>query len=572
VLIPAFAEDGRAPSVPGPLVRVRVGTTVLVTIRNGLTSDTLRLAGLHQRPLASPADSATITLAPGATRALRFRLDAPGTFYYWGTTSRRVLPFRTGLDAQLTGAIVVDPRGVVRPDRIFVLGMWTDTVARAFVPRHRVLGVVNGRAWPHSERIAASVGDSVHWRVINASGDLHPMHLHGFYFRVTSRGDGTTDTLLTAERAPMAVTEAVNMGATYTMSWVPERAGQWLFHCHIPEHFGPRAALGLPPDSTIVHAAHHSTTAHAQSGMSGLVLGVSVHERGAAARTRTSASELRDAGRRLRLLVRENVGSTRAVPLYSYAIHDGGAEPALASGRVPSPTLLLTRGEPVRITVVNRLPEPTVVHWHGIELDPYYDGVPGYSGAGKRVTPLLAPGDSFVVRFTPPRAGTFIYHTHHDEDRQQAAGLAGPLIVHEPGAPPDTARDHAILISSPADQGEAARVIYLNATDRPEPIVVRAGETTRLRIINMTLRRSGVRAWLKRGGTPVPWRLVAKDGAPAPAALGTARIFPQLVSIGETHDLEITATEPGALEVEFRVGPLPDARVLGVQPIRVVPR
>ncbi|MBK8058816.1 MAG: multicopper oxidase domain-containing protein [Gemmatimonadetes bacterium] len=123
-----------------------------------------------------------------------------------------MLAFRTGLDAQLTGAIVVDPRGAVPNDRIFVLGMWTDTVARSFVPRHRVLGVVNGRSWPHSERITATVGDSVRWRLINASGDLHPMHLHGFYFRVTSRGDGTTDTHFTADRAQSAVTEAMNMG------------------------------------------------------------------------------------------------------------------------------------------------------------------------------------------------------------------------------------------------------------------------------------------------------------------------------------------------------------------------
>ncbi|MCU0647454.1 MAG: multicopper oxidase domain-containing protein [Gemmatimonadaceae bacterium] len=573
VMIPAFAEEGQRASVPGPLVRVAVGTTVLVTVRSALTGDTVRVAGLHQRPLAAPADSATVVLAPGDTRTLRFRLDAPGTYYYWGTTSRRVISFRTGLDAQLTGAIVVDPRGVVPPDRIFVLGMWTDTVARAFVPRHRVLGVVNGRSWPHTERLHAAVSDSVRWRVINASGDLHPMHLHGFYFRVTSRGDGTTDTLLTADRAPLVVTEAANMGATFTMAWMPERAGQWLFHCHIPEHFGPRSTLGLPPDSEGPHAAHGTASSHAQSGMSGLVVGVSVTARGVVARMALREDASSETGRRrLRLLVRENIGSTAAAPLFSYAIHEAGTEPAPDSGRVSSPTLVLTRGVPVRITVVNRLREPTVVHWHGIELEAYYDGVPGFSGEGKRVTPLLAPGDSFDVRFTPPRAGTFIYHTHHDEDRQQAAGLAGALVVQAPDAPFDAVSDHPIILSSPADQREASQRVYVNAHERAVPIVVRAGDTARLRLINMTLRRSGVRAWLKRGGVAAPWRLVAKDGADVPAALRTMRVFSQLVSIGETHDLEITPVEPGELEVEFRVGPLPDARVLGVQPIRVLPR
>ena len=38
--------------------------------------------------------------------------------------------------------------------------------------------------------------------------------------------------------------------------------------------------------------------------------------------------------------------------------------------------ILLKRAQPVSITVDNQLPEPTSVHWHGIELESYYDGVP----------------------------------------------------------------------------------------------------------------------------------------------------------------------------------------------------
>ncbi|MCC6930962.1 MAG: multicopper oxidase domain-containing protein [Gemmatimonadaceae bacterium] len=573
VTIPAFAVEGGTASVPGPLVRVRQGSTVVVTVRNALPNDTLRLQGLHPRPFTTPADTAAITLLPGERRTLTFTLTAPGTFYYWGTTTRRVMGFRTGLDAQLTGAIVVDPRDAASPprDRIFVLGMWTDTVARSFLPRHRVLGVVNGRSWPNSETLTATVGDTVRWRVINASGDLHPMHLHGFYFRVTARGDGATDTLFTADRAPGEVTEALTMGATYAMTWVPERAGNWLYHCHIPEHFGPRAPLGLPRDTT-GHAAQIGAVSHAQGGMSGLVLGVTVRQRGGAAGAAIAAPPRDlDAGRRrLRLLVRESAGSTAREPLFSYAIHEGGAEPPRDSGRVASPTLVVTRGEPVRITVVNRLAEPTAVHWHGIELESYYDGVPGFSGMGTRTTPLIAPGDSFVVRFTPPRAGTFIYHTHYDEDRQQGAGLAGALVVRDPARPFDASRDHPILITSPTDQGEASRVVYVNGALSPAPIVVRAGERVRVRLINMTLRRSGVRLALRRGGVVLPWTLVAKDGADVAPALAITRAVAQLVSIGETYDYEFSIDQPGEVELEVRVGTPTDARVFGVQPIRVV--
>ncbi len=104
---------------------------------------------------------------------------------------------------------------------------------------------------------------------------------------------------------------------------------------------------------------------------------------------------------------------------------------------------MLTRGEPVTITVVNRTPEPTSVHWHGIELESYFDGVGGWSGDRALLAPVIAPGDSFDARFAPPRAGTFIYHTHFDEIRQEPAGLAGALVVLEPGAPWDLSRRDA---------------------------------------------------------------------------------------------------------------------------------
>ena len=54
---------------------------------------------------------------------------------------------------------------------------------------------------------------------------------------------------------------------------------------------------------------------------------------------------------------------------------------------LPGPTILLKRAQPVSITVDNQLPEPTSVHWHGIELESYYDGVAGFAGQGRRLAP-----------------------------------------------------------------------------------------------------------------------------------------------------------------------------------------
>lgn len=75
----------------------------------------------------------------------------------------------------------------------------------------------------------------------------------------------------------------------------------------------------------------------------------------------------------------------------------------------------------------------------------YYDGVHGWSGVGRRVTPMIEPEGRFVVRFTPPRTGTFIYHTHLHDYRQLSSGLYGPLIVVDAGETYDPLTDHVIV-------------------------------------------------------------------------------------------------------------------------------
>ena len=553
-LIPAFAADDAAPSVPGPLVRVRAGTTVRMTLRNSLT-DTLRVQGLHDRTTAV-ANDVPIVLAPGATSDVTMRLDAPGTYHYWGTTTRRALAFRTLEDGQLSGAIVVDDSDVPPPDRIMVLGMWTDTVHRAGLHRKRVLAVVNGRSWPNTERFEHTVGDTVRWRVINASADLHPMHLHGFYFHVEARGDGSRDSTFAPSARPMVVTEMVGFGATLRMTWIPERAGNWLFHCHVPEHFGARGPLGMER----APGAHHD---HAKEGMNGLVTGV--HVRSAPNATPTVA---RTSERRIRLLVREGTASRPDEPSFHYSLHERGAEPAVPAQRGIGPTFDVVRGEPVRITVVNRLKEATAVHWHGIELESYFDGVPGFSGEGARVTPLIAPGDSFVVRFTPPRAGTFIYHTHADEVRQQHAGLAGALVVNEPGRPRDPARDIPLVITESRSANGTVTTL-VNGSAAPAPLVLRAGTTYRLRIVQMSVSRSVLWAELWRDSVRANWRPVAKDGADLPESARVSGVARLRFSIGETYDFEFTPDAAGPMRFEVRQGVLVNPPLLQTMPISI---
>jgi FtsP/CotA-like multicopper oxidase with cupredoxin domain len=346
-------------------------------------------------------------------------------------------------------------------------------------------------------------------------------------------------------------------GATLRLTWVPERAGNWLFHCHIPEHFGARGPLGMER----APSQHHD---HAKEGMSGLVTGVHVRPAPNAIPATTSTTE-----RRIRLLVREGTASTPGEPSFTYSLHEGGAEPALP-GRGIGPTIDLVRGDPVRITVVNRLTEPTAVHWHGIELESYFDGVPGFSGAGARITPLIAPGDSFAVRFTPPRAGTFIYHTHADEVRQQHAGLAGALVVSERSRPRDPARDIPLVITE-SRSADGTVTTLVNGSAAPQPLALRVGSTYRLRIVQMSVARSALWAELWRDTVRARWVPVAKDGADLPESSRVSGIARLRFGIGETYDFEVTPDVAGPMRFEVRQGLLtPSPPLLTTMPITVL--
>ena len=566
-VVPAFAEAGSAARIPGPLIRVPAGTEVALSLHNAL-AQVLTVRGLEDRLRGATDDSAerVIELAPGVTRAVRVRLDAPGTYYYYGSTRQQTIDWRSGDDSQLSGAIVVDPPGNhAVNDRIFVLGVWSDTAGRVLAQRRRILSTVNGRSWPNTERLRYETGDSVRWRVINASADSHPMHLHGFYYEVDARGDLRRDTIYATEQRRRANTEELSPGTTMALSWVPERPGNWLFHCHLPDHFRANGSLGMLRTSTDVPVttASHGAMNDALSEMNGLVMGVIVGGTSTSGRSVARA----ETSRSLRLLIRPSAGGSTTNPFYAFSLHAGGAEPPPDSGLHVGPVLVLTRGERTSITVVNALDKPTAVHWHGIELESYFDGVAGFSGQGTRIAPVIAPHDSFVAHFTPPRAGTFIYHTHVDETVQQRAGLAGPLIVLEPGRTLDSTTEHTVLITTPTLWEDELRSVLINGRASPAPLTVKAGVPQRLRLINMTMRRPRTRAELWHDSTLAMWRPLAKDGADLPARSQVAVPARAPISIGETMDFEFLPAGGGDWRVEVRSL---QGAVLSTLPIRVL--
>ena len=518
-VVEALGEEGAALTIPSPLIRVPRGTVIQVAIRNTLDS-TLRIHGFCDR--GKPCEP--VVVPAGQSRELEFTAAVEGTFHYWATTLNDLQVHRDGIDSQLGGALVVDGEGGPAPDRIFVMG-----VQRA---QRGVLGtelaVINGRSWPHTERLRHAVGDTVRWRVINLSAAPHAMHLHGFYFTVDRRGDGLVDAATTPGNAPRSVTEQMPPGRTIALTWVPERPGNWLFHCHMLNHMLPAS-----PDE-LQHAQHDSQAA----GMAGLVLGVLV--------AGDSPAPVPDADRRRLQLIIEPDTRHGTSPSYKVSLTGAGDPPPRVSDRaVPGPVIVLTRGVPVAVDVVNRLKDPTAIHWHGIELESFNDGVPDFGGTAGSVTPPVAPGQSFTARFTPVRAGTFIYHTHWHDPDQLAGGIYGPLIVLEPGETFDPVTDHIFVLGLDGKHRlQPDEPFAINGLTNLGPLDLKAGVKHRIRFINITADNVGLMVQMIAGLDPARWTMVGKDGAAVPVQARAERPARQLVSVGETYDFELAPLKP----------------------------
>ena len=246
-------------------------------------------------------------------------------------------------------------------------------------------------------------------------------------------------------------------------------------------------------------------------------------------------------------------GGTVAEPAFGYVLHDGGKTTPASGPLLPGPTILLKRGEPVSITVVNHLAEATAVHWHGIELDSYYDGVAGFAGHPGRIAPAIAPRDSFEARFTPPRSGTFIYHPHADEVRQQQGGMSGALIVVDSLESFNPANDIVLLLTAPRLAADAG-ITLLNGEKTPAAREFRVGQRYRLRVVNIHTFRPSMILRLMRDSTLVPWRALAKDGMDLPRDQATMRPATIQLGNGETYDFELTPAVAGDIRLTIMSG------------------
>ena len=159
------------------------------------------------------------------------------------------------------------------------------------------------------------------------------------------------------------------------------------------------------------------------------------------------------------------------------------------NGSAPGPTIQANEGDRVRIVFDNHLPEPTAIHWHGLELPIEMDGVPG---VGQK--PVM-PGERFIYEFPLHQNGTFFYHPHMA--MQEMVGMLGGFIIH-PKTPytPHVDKDYLIALqeyavlpnsSIPNSMNMEFNWLVFNGKSGPDatPLIIRQGERVRIRMINM---------------------------------------------------------------------------------------
>ncbi len=217
------------------------------------------------------------------------------------------------------------------------------------------------------------------------------------------------------------------------------------------------------------------------------------------------------------------------------------------NGTVPGPLIRVTEGDRVRVLLKNELPEPTSIHWHGIPVPNGMDGVPPYT------QPAIEPGQTFTYEFTAPAAGTFMYHSHVETDKQIMAGLYGPFIV-DPKEPPAEAPDVDVMwmlsewrVGSDGETypampmaGSEPNYFTINGKSFPNtaPIVVQKGDRVRVRLASVgqfthPMHLHGMN-----------FRIVAYDGVPLPPEQQIVRNTVP-VNPGEVIDIEFVADNPG---------------------------
>ena len=224
---------------PGERIRLR-----LVNTSNGrvyrpdfgsLAPKVIAVDGMYTR---QPLDLSGFVLAPGNRLDLDLVIpaDAVGqTFRVIDRFTRRPFPLAT---LSVRGEPIATP-GFVSPSNAHV-PRWASAgerqvdltyVLNAQVGgEHGIQWTINGRPWGQHDVTRLSEGRWVRVHFRNDSARLHPVHIHGQFFKVIARDGQAVDEPYFRDTVLLSRYENLDVGL------VPIDWGRWMLHCHILEH------------------------------------------------------------------------------------------------------------------------------------------------------------------------------------------------------------------------------------------------------------------------------------------------------------------------------------------------
>jgi FtsP/CotA-like multicopper oxidase with cupredoxin domain len=194
----------------------------------------------------------------------------------------------------------------------------------------------------------------------------------------------------------------------------------------------------------------------------------------------------------------------------------------------PGPTIRVDQGDKVRAIFTNNMQETTGIHFHGVELDDFFqDGIPFLTQL-----PII-PGGSWTYEFTATTSGSLMYHSHHNATDQVGRGLLGAFVVTPTPNPAPADREY-VWISNDELGGFTINGHGFPAT---VPVLAALGETVRIRFMNEGIM---MHPWHLHG---LPMRVVARDGHDLGSAAFTCDTLG--VNPGERFDVEVKASTLG---------------------------
>lgn len=120
------------------------------------------------------------------------------------------------------------------------------------------------------------------------------------------------------------------------------------------------------------------------------------------------------------------------------------------NGSIPGPTLEFNEGEFAIINVTNTMDEETSVHWHGLILPNFYDGVPYLT------TPPIKPGETQQYKFALKQSGTYWYHSH--TGLQEQRGVYGSIQINPKQTDLEYDKDLVLVLSDWMDENPKSQL------------------------------------------------------------------------------------------------------------------